>query len=331
MKMYFLDGTVMPFEHKVGPRLVGDYRGVTPSQMKKLSDLMLIMLQNGCQGAVVHGTRLERGISEFLGNNTRLLSDPNRLDSLPFEFANHIMSNFKMLRYMVAEDESASSLTRRYPRSGGFRRTMRSSDWEWVRPLMDLVKHTGSENLHGFEKLLDADAEVEVDEEGWPTIFKTFMASCKDGKEEEDDAEDREGADEEGADNMSVGKSVVSMSRNSSCRTLLYDDEGFPHCFWPPHAEPCSTTTLEEQQTPANDDDVVGDDDLKPIVPRARARKAQAKAVKKKPAAKPVVPAHVPLVLGCSKCRYVPTRCGQCKNPSFGGHRGPRPNKALTT
>ena len=165
--------------------------------------------------------------------------------------------------------------------SGGFRKTMRSSDWEWVRPLMDLVKHAGSENLLGTEKLLDADAEVEVDEEGWPTIFKTFMASCKDGKEEEDDAEDREGADEEGADNMSVGKSVVSMSRNSSCRTLLYDDEGFPHCFWPPHAEPCSTTTLEEQQTPANDDDVVGDDDLKPIVPRARARKAQAKAVKK--------------------------------------------------
>ena len=202
--------------------------------------------------------------------------------------------------------------------SGGFRKTMRSSDWEWVRPLMDLVKHTGSDNLHGFEKLLDADAEVEVDEEGWPTISKTSMASCEDGKEEEDDAEDREGADEEGADNMSVGKSVVSMSRNSSCRTLLYDDEGFPHCFWPPHAEPCSTTTLEEQQAPANDDDVVGDDDLKPIVPRARARKAQAKAVKKKPAAKPVVPAHVPLVLGCSKCRYVPTGCGQCKNPSFG-------------
>ena len=114
--------------------------------------------------------------------------------------------------------------------SGGFRKTMRSSDWEWVRPLMDLVKHAGSENLLGTEKLLDADAEVEVDEEGWPTIFKTFMASCKDGKEEEDDDEDGEGAEEEGADNMSVGKSAVSMSRNSSCRTLLIDGGGAHKC-----------------------------------------------------------------------------------------------------
>ena len=74
----------------------------------------------------------------------------------------------------------------------------------------------------------------------------------------------------------------TNQAYRSVVRHWQYDDEGFPHCFWAPHAEPCSTTTLEEQQAPANDDDVVGDDDLKPIVPRARARKAQAKAVKQK-------------------------------------------------
>ena len=30
------------------------------------------------------------------------------------------------------------------------------------------------------------------------------------------------------------------------------------------------------------------------------------------------------MVLGCSKCRRVPTGCSVCKNPAFGGVRGPR-------
>ena len=55
------------------------------------------------------------------------------------------------------------------------------------------------------------------------------------------------------------------------------------------------------------------------------------KDLKKRPAAAKRITANNPptnipasLVLGCSKCRYSPGGCLQCRNPAYGGKRGPK-------
>ena len=57
--------------------------------------------------------------------------------------------------------------------------------------------------------------------------------------------------------------------------------------------------------------------------------KAKAKATAKvkakaEPKSKLPAPSSKKLVLGCSKCRFSPHGCEQCKNPRFSGMRGCR-------
>jgi hypothetical protein len=54
---------------------------------------------------------------------------------------------------------------------------------------------------------------------------------------------------------------------------------------------------------------------------RNKKKAKKAAEIMKKPSASKKAKKRA-LVLGCSKCRYVPTGCSACKNPAFGGRRG---------
>ena len=131
----------------------------------------------GCPG-VVNGTRLEQACHKVIAGNQELVEGPLQA-SLASKVTNHIMAHFAMLRNVLHEEQASANDGRRYPKSGGFRRSATAPQWASWCPLMDKLRgeESGGGSLvlrrgdsSGGESLVSV--EVELDADGWPTISK---------------------------------------------------------------------------------------------------------------------------------------------------------------
>merc|ERR550532_1196373 len=127
-------GPCQTLEFKVG-KMVGDLRAVNPSSMSRLASLMKSIIEFGHGSGVLYGKRLEVGIADYLTQYPDR-SGAGNIELMSNRLANHIMYHFGMLRCLKSENDAAGSWSRRYPRSGGFRRLADAETWAWLNPLM---------------------------------------------------------------------------------------------------------------------------------------------------------------------------------------------------
>ena len=168
-----------------------------------MSELVNKGIDNGC----INGTRFEKALATFLGTNKNLISNPTVADGLPYSITNHVMCHFTMLRHMIAEEQTCAG-PRRYPKSGGFRRSLKSTDYEWLNPLLEQATPRTELSLVAVPPGKPED-DVSVDENGWPTIF-SFLSKC------------------EAPDRKLLGRARSRSSSLASQRTQYYDEHGMP-------------------------------------------------------------------------------------------------------
>ena len=135
--------------------------------------------------------------SQVIGENSQLLADPSEANTLANSITNHVMAHLSMLRHLKVESACPVSSGRRFPKSGGFRRNMDASEWPMVNGLLSKMEVDNSVSMPAPIEI--PPPGVELDELGFPTIFRQILDSVSD-----DDVEKE---------------------------TVLYDDNGFPTCF----------------------------------------------------------------------------------------------------
>ena len=79
---------------------------------------------------VINAVKFESALTQVLGNEHRVLLEGECMEKLVLSVGCHVQSVFAMCRYMKQEQESkGESGSRRFPRTGGFRKTMSAEDW----------------------------------------------------------------------------------------------------------------------------------------------------------------------------------------------------------
>ena len=118
--------------------------------------------------AALHGTRLEQAIERCLGEYPEFSEVQER--GLAHKACNHVMAHMPALRSLVQEDEnSIGGGGRRYQKSGGFRKKCHAQDWA---QLTQVMRGSLSSCADDREPAAAGADEPEVDESGWPTLFR---------------------------------------------------------------------------------------------------------------------------------------------------------------
>ena len=77
---------------------------------------------------------------------------------------------------MKEEGGIQGSLARRYPKSGGFRRQLKTVDWQWLSQLLALLREPKVEAADLTPKPEPLTMDMELDEQGYPLIFAQVLA-----------------------------------------------------------------------------------------------------------------------------------------------------------
>ena len=242
------------------------------------------------------------------------------------------------------QEDEVKNPTRRYPKSGGFRRSMKSGDWVWLSRIMEVAKQdqgNPDEKLAPEPSTQESSrlcahtaADIELDADGWPLMFSKVLSQKGKHQELVKPTED--------AKTLSTSHSTASItSCASEASTVLFDEEGFP-CFVGQQKKSmfvdgdfddqtekiqpiiCRTKARKyaaAQQREQHDDEKTDKTPTKRQSKHATTPKSSSKRQRKQNPAS-VTTTSTKLILGCSKCRYQKMGCAQCKNPMFRGQRG---------
>ena len=178
------DPPVLSFRQKLGAKVVKDHRALSPASLLLLHNLMSSLIDAGLTSCVVQKEKLKHGIRVSLSKRSLLLSDWN-LGKAMEDGSEHIMCAFALLR-ILAREEVCGSDARRFPKTGGFRRRVASSDWPRLQGLMARV-HVGEISRQNSLSPRPSPSlstrpsrcmgEEELDDDGYPVIFTAASAS----------------------------------------------------------------------------------------------------------------------------------------------------------
>eukprot|EP00969_Alexandrium_andersonii_P286313 12657275-Alexandrium_andersonii.AAC.1 len=92
----------------------------------------------------MHGERFELAAEGLFSNGPQMMesTDPCLVASL---LTNHTMHHLTMLRTMHLESSGPSSWSRRFPKSGGFRRLLNTETWDMVSMLLSKLATPSTE------------------------------------------------------------------------------------------------------------------------------------------------------------------------------------------
>ena len=132
---------------------------------------------------VIFGKRVEIAFEEIFKDCPSVLDDPLRADDVAHRATDHILAHMGMLRDLKDESGNPGKWTRRFPKTGGFRRLMTPQCWEWLSPLLAAMATTaptgqasGMEEMDGAPIRGDEGTEkVHCDADGFPTIFARIL------------------------------------------------------------------------------------------------------------------------------------------------------------
>jgi hypothetical protein len=288
LSTWLLAGPATTLHLKVGRNMTSDFRAVTGKSLTTLRGLIEALVNSSPSGAI-HGTRLERALAKMLADYPQLLSEGQDPDKECVRFADHVLAHMYMVRHLASEHGTSWQGHRKYPKSGGLRKQLTTGDWCWLTPVLKQIMGTSAATDGELETGTDKtptttetseppQAEVEINDEGWPTIFSSILA----GVDSQDSALGCElgtGScasvqDDSQMPSLAKVSSVASFgscqSGGSAAATEFYDEEGFPTCFgmFGPSSEPKLQTRH-----------AISDEEVAPITPRPRKRKAEAKAM----------------------------------------------------
>ena len=119
-----------------------------------------------------------------MASEHKCLAHGENVEKLVLEVGMHMQAVFAMLRYLKNEQEPRST-SRRFPRTGGFRKSMNAEDWVELNLLMGkMVVNSGRAVSPGSDFGNSSRAvspgsdlaEVEDDDaDGWPAVFAQFF------------------------------------------------------------------------------------------------------------------------------------------------------------
>jgi len=191
------------------------------------TDLKHLMLQT------IYTSKFEQALKQIVSDDTTTLAKQRGLDLFVTDFTTHLRLVLGMLRQVKLEDSKSNTLemfghkTRRYPKTGFFRRLASASDWCILRSLVSLDTTTtpapptssSSSPLATPPAMTSSPvaSSIEVDEQGFPTIFRLFSKKFGENIDDGDDAAAADACSE-----------VCESAMVSMASTSLYDEEGFP-------------------------------------------------------------------------------------------------------
>lgn len=286
-KHWLLRGPAATVQMKIGT-FVADFRSATPKSLGMLQELVEMLVEK-TKSAVVHGTRVEKALGKLFADHPELLQDPEASDREASRLTDHILAHLYMLRCMASEGDDLCRGQRKYPKSGGFRRLMSSSDWCWLNPVLATI--SSNQEPQDTSPTSPEHVNIEVDTDGWPVLFAQLLKEKTDAEKQPQDPPDNPPNPTSSsmvgcAPPLARQQSVVSIA--SSMATNFYDEDGFPTCFGAGGVGAGTSPAPEEAPvenaapTPAKAE--VNDGDVRPITPRARKRKAEAKSTAKQAA-----------------------------------------------
>jgi len=284
---WLLVGPATTLQLKVGRSMTSDFRAVNAKSLAALQGLIEALVNSSPSGAV-HGTRMERALAKLLADHPQLLSEGLDPEKECVRFIDHVLAHMYMVRHLASEQCDAWQGHRKYPKSGGLRKQLSTKDWCWLTPVLQKIMGDASTNPDSKLERSEPDhqtattaktsepPEVEVNSEGWPTIFSSILAGetsqdsasvCGLGSGSHTDVEDSQMPSLTKA--SSVASFVSHHSGVSEAATEFYDEQGFPTCFG----------SFGQPQPPKLQTGVsISDGEVAPITPRPRKRKADAKA-----------------------------------------------------
>lgn len=129
---------VCPVRTKCGPKLAKHFRHVTPGMIVALVPLVSSLVGAGLTTGVCQISKLEQALRVQLGSNVVLRGGELDLEKLVYDVANHIQQVFAVFRYIKQEEISQTpDQYRRFPKTGGIRNKLASSDWALVGPVLE--------------------------------------------------------------------------------------------------------------------------------------------------------------------------------------------------
>ena len=238
VELFLKTAPVADIKVKLGP-LCKDLRHVTPAALLASAPLLRKLLQNGMHSGIIQASKFKEACSRVLLRNAALVGAWD-LDEAVQKTCEHEATLLKLVRELKREDASTGQKYCRFPRTGGFRKKVKSHEWPIVWELRDLLRDDIDCNESGDKDEVHNESasrqptqthdDVECDDAGLPLVFAT---------------------------NVPRSQSALAICSHEDVEC---DDNGYPLIF---SREP-SRTSLDHL--------------LEPIAPDPRKRKAEALA-----------------------------------------------------
>jgi hypothetical protein len=123
---------------KCGLKLAKHFRHVTPGMIMSLLPLVSSLVGAGLTTGVCQIIKLEQALRVQLGSNVVLRGGDQDLEKLVYDVANHIQQVFAVFRYIKQEECCQDpEKYRRFPKTGGIRNKLASSEWAQVGQVLE--------------------------------------------------------------------------------------------------------------------------------------------------------------------------------------------------
>ena len=121
---------------KVGPVLCTDARQVTPGAFQSICPLLKGLIHGGCSNGVLQSMKLREGMLVALMRHKELCGD-HPIEDIVAKVCGHVCVVMGLLRETKFEECHQTSISRRFPRSGGFRKKcLKANVWHLVQEIL---------------------------------------------------------------------------------------------------------------------------------------------------------------------------------------------------
>ena len=122
---------------KIGPVLATEYRQITPASLLASHVFLKSMITRGCRNCVLELKKVQYALRKYLTKeeNKPFLGSWD-LEECVEKVGCHWQQCMGMLRHLVKEEDGEGMPNRRFPRSGGFRKNVKSHEWTLIWELM---------------------------------------------------------------------------------------------------------------------------------------------------------------------------------------------------
>ncbi len=164
----------VPVRTKIGPKLCKDFRQVTPGAVCSLDSLLTNLIKRGLTTGVVQSTKLQQSLLAALQSDKITLGTWDLMEAAG-SLSTHIMRVLELVREYGKEEMDFKGVGRRYPRSGGFRKSMSGQDTEFTTGLtsmMQLKEHDSSSSTSMMEPIKVVPSTInDEDDDDYMAVF----------------------------------------------------------------------------------------------------------------------------------------------------------------